>query len=96
MKQDIEFALDIGKKERHRLLFRWKQFPGAAQAWVDGDEVLYERHFAGTESTRRYEVSVGAYEKHTVIIEKTKPEFFGGLRKQAFEVLVDGNPVGVY
>lgn len=91
-----DVAFEVGREEKHHVEFRWGQFWGLARIWVDGVEVLHERHNFGLSLTRRYEVSVGDVEIHSVAIEKRRPRVNAGLRKQTLLVFVDGDLVAKY
>jgi hypothetical protein len=95
-KWDVEFEFDVGSSEKHHVSFAWGQAWGEASVNVDGREVLREKHPFGIKKIRRYEVPVGDSEVHSVVIEKQKPVLAGGVRKQTFRVLVDGDLLGEY
>jgi hypothetical protein len=92
-----DFTFDIGVTEKHHVRFRWGQWWGLARITVDGLEVLRERHNFGP-SIRRYEVSVGESEVHSVVIEKVRPfnDIFAGFSKMTFRLIVDGDLVAEY
>ena len=95
-KLDVDFAFDVGESEQQHVAFHWGSFWGVARIWVDGIEVCRDRHTFGTENVRKYEVSVGITEVHSVVIEKTKTSVLGGSRKSSFRAFVDDNVVGEY
>ena len=92
-KWDVDFSFDVGLAERHHLSFHWRQAWAEASIEVDGLQVLKQKHPFGIRSVRRYQVSVGDSEHHSIVIEKRKPLAWGGIRKQSFRVLVDGKLV---
>lgn len=96
MEQDVDFTIEVGHAERHHVRFQWQQFGGLALIAVDGTEVLRERHIYGIKLTRRFQVTIGSSERHSILIEKTKPALFAGIRKQAVRAFVDGTLVGEY
>src|ERR1700753_4055586 len=89
-KWDVDFSFRVGNVEVHSIDFHWAQGPAEAVVNVDGVETLRERHPFGMKSLRRYELTVGRDEIHTVLIEKRKPFAWGGVRQQTFRVYVDG------
>jgi hypothetical protein len=91
---DVDFTLPVGQSERHEVGFTWRQGWAEAVMTVDGAEVLRERHPWGMRTVRRYQVSVGTSERHTVTVEKRKPWAWGGVRKNSFRVFVDGQVAG--
>ncbi len=69
---------------------------------VDGIEVFKMRKTFGFRKLRRYELSVGTSEVHSLVIEKRLRIERGphptpaGLREQDFSVLVDGRLIGQF
>lgn len=96
MNLGIDFEFDVGDVEQHHVQFRWGQVFGLAQIWVDGAEVLRERHIFGFDTTRSYQVLVGTDEVHSVRIEKVRPQYLSGFRKQGCRAFVDGRFIGDY
>jgi hypothetical protein len=82
-------SVEVGASERHVVAFQWRQGPAEMIITVDGVEALRERRPFGVRRTRQYEVTVGQRERHRVIVEKTKPPAYGGVRQNSFRVLVD-------
>jgi hypothetical protein len=89
---DVNLSFEVGGTERHHVDFHWDAKWATATARVDGEVVLHERHPFGIRKIRRYQVSVGASEPHSVVFEKRKPlaALGGAWRRQSFTVLVDG------
>jgi hypothetical protein len=48
---------------------------------------------ASVRLVKRYELTVGDREAHSVVIEKERKLFFAGFRKQKYRVLIDGRLV---
>lgn len=94
MSLGLALAFEVGHEEKHFVEFRWSQVLGLARIWVDGREVLRERHNFSLHRTRRYKVTVGDVEIHSVVIEKTRPLWFAGFRRQGCRAFVDGDRVG--
>lgn len=90
-KWDLDFSFDVGTSEVHHVTFHWRQWWGEAIIDVDGIQVLRERNPFALQSLRQFEVFVGSLEGHHVVIEKHKHRALGGLRRQSFRVLVDGD-----
>jgi hypothetical protein len=95
-KWDRDFAFDVGDAERHRVEVRWGQAGGLAEICVDGRPALRDRVQFTFRRTQRYRVDVGETEVHSVTVEKRRRSVFGGLQKQTFRALVDGQVVGEY
>jgi hypothetical protein len=95
---DIDFAFDVGDTEKHRVGFHWGQLFGRIRITVDFIEVMHKNQAITLRSktTRRFELSVGEDEVHDVLIEKIRPRFLGGARKQKCRAFVDGELVGEY
>lgn len=95
---DIDFALEVGEVEKHRVAFHWGQLLGRVRITVDWEEVVEKNRPLTLRSTRtrRFEFPVGHTEKHDVVIEKTSPRLLAGARKQKCQVFVDGRLVGEY
>jgi hypothetical protein len=96
---DIDFEFDVGEEEKHRVAFHWGQLWGKLRITVDGVEVVQKNQpFSLFRSTkvRKFEFSVGEPESHAVVIEKTKPRFMGGARRQRCRAFVDGELYGEY
>jgi len=89
---DVDVSFDVGSAERHHVSFHWDAKWGTAIVQVDGQVALRERHLLGIRKFRRYELSVGEAEQHSVVIEKRKPlaALDGSWRHQSFVILVDG------
>ena len=95
---DIDFAFDVGEKEKHRVEFHWGQLFGRVRVTVDDVEVVQhnrprcsDRRRAGSSSSPS-----GEHEVHAVVIEKISHRFLGGARKQKCQAFVDGELVGEY
>ena len=95
---DIDFALEVGDEEKHRVAFHWGQLWGRVRITVDSEEVVQKNRPFTLRSTRtrKFEFSVGHTEVHAVVIQKTSPRLLGGARKQSCQVFVDGELVGEY
>jgi hypothetical protein len=92
---NIDFAIDVGKEEKHRVAFHWGQLFGRVRITVDGVQVVEKNQALSFRSprTKKFEFSVGQAEVHDVVIEKTRKRFLGGARKQGCRVVVDGELV---
>ena len=95
---DIDFGFDVGEEEKHRVEFHWGQMFGRIRITVDDEEVVQKNQALRLTSTklRKFEFAVGTEEKHHVLIEKEKPRFLGGARKQTCRAFVDGELIGEY
>lgn len=95
---DIDFALDVGKEEKHRVAFHWGQVFGRVRITVDDVQVVEKNQAISLRSprTKKFEFSVGQAEVHDVVIEKTRRRILGGARRQQCRVVVDGEVVAQY
>jgi hypothetical protein len=95
---DIDFAVDVGTEEPHRVAFHWGQVFGRVRITVDGEQVMEKNQPVSLRSprTRKFEFSVGQAEVHDVVIEKTRKRILGGARKQQCRVVVDGEEVAQF
>ena len=93
---DRDFAFDVGNTERHRVEVRWSQAGGLAEIRVDGRPALRDRAQFTLRRTQRYQIDVGENEVHSITVEKRRRAALGGLQKQTFRALVDGQLVGEY
>jgi hypothetical protein len=92
----VDFEIEVGVSEKHRVGFHWNQFWGVVRIDVDSIQVLRKLSFIARQASRRYEVSVGSSEVHKVVVERTKTPLYGSLEQQAFRVFVDDRFVGDY
>jgi hypothetical protein len=95
---DIDFAFDVGIEETHHITFHWGQLLGRIRITVDGEEIVQHNQALSlrSETTRKFEFSVGQSEVHQVLIEKTRKRVLAGARKQICRAYVDGQFVGEY
>jgi hypothetical protein len=95
MRLDIDFALDVGEEEKHRVAFHWGQLFGRVRITVDDVQVVEKNQAISLRfaRTKKFEFSVGQVEVHDVVIEKTSKRVLGGARKQDCRVVVDGEVV---
>jgi hypothetical protein len=93
---DVGFGFDVGSTERHRVSFAWGQWRTEAAIFVDGTRVFRKRSFFAFRVLNRYEVTVGDHERHSVLIERTKPTLLGAFRQNSFRAFVDGQLVAQY
>jgi hypothetical protein len=91
-KWNVDFEFSVGQTETHQIRFSWDQWRGEAKLVVDGQEALRdlrERHEFLSKRVKRFEISVGESEVHSVIVEQRIPKLYGGIRKHTFRVLID-------
>jgi hypothetical protein len=93
---EMEFTVEIGAEERHRLHTKFDQVFGQVKVEVDGKNVAQDWRSFSLHRTRRYEFVVGTKESHDVVIELTRKGVVGGFRSQTCQVFVDGESVGAY
>jgi hypothetical protein len=92
----LEFEFDVGVAERHRVRYSFNKTWGGVEIDVDGQPMTREVGLFSLSTTRRWRLRVGQHEQHEVVIEKTRPLLYAGLRRQTCRVLVDGQPAGEY
>jgi len=92
----LDFEFEVGESERHRVHFSFDQFWGTVRISVDGRKVIRDLRLFSLSTTKRYRFTVGAQERHEVVIEKTRPLMVAGFRPQVARVFVDGGLVGEY
>jgi hypothetical protein len=85
---DVFYEFDVGKVERHHVVFHWDQAWGVVTLSVDDVPRLRKRHFFGG-LVHRYEITVGVDEVHEVAIEKHRPMVLAGARTHTFVLYVD-------
>jgi hypothetical protein len=98
MRLDIDFEIEVGETEKHRVAFHWGQLFGQVRITVDGVEVVQENKALRFRSSpvRTFAITVGDQEPHAVVFEKTNKRVVGGARRQSCRALVDGELVGQY
>ena len=89
----MKFSFEVGEHERHRVGFSFNQFWGQVEILVDGESVRRDLALFSLNLVRRYAFTVGAAERHDVVIEKERKLFLAGLRAQKYRVFVDGKLV---
>jgi hypothetical protein len=89
----MKFSFTVGINEQHRVDFSFDQFIGNLEIKVDGQTAVKDFRIASLKLTKRYELVVGAAEKHQVVIEKKRKLFLAGMRTQRYRVFVDGKLV---
>jgi hypothetical protein len=92
----MQFSFTVGINEQHRVDFSFDQVVGNLEIKVDGQTAVKDFRFASLKVTKRYELTVGANEKHHVAIDKIRKLFFGGLRPQQYRIFIDGQLVQTY
>lgn len=92
----MEFTVEIGNEEKHRLHMKFDQVFGHVHVEIDGKSVAHDWRSFSLHRTRRYELSIGRDESHDVVIELTRKGVVGGFRSQSCQVLVDGTSIGTY
>jgi hypothetical protein len=91
----MKISFEVGTEEKHRVDFSYHSFSGRTTITVDGESAqlknpwLLTTHF-NTEFVKRYEFDIGRKEVHDVVIEHTRPKYFGGFFPHDFVVYLDG------
>ena len=80
----------VGVYERHQVCFSFDKVWGRLSITVDAVPVTKELRMFSVSLSKRYEFVVGVQERHQVVIEKTRPLLFAGLRAQPCRAYVDG------
>jgi len=89
----MQFSFMVGVNEKHRVDFSFDQFIGNLEIRVDGQPAVKDFRMFSVSLTKRYEFTVGAEEKHAIIIEKKRKLFLAGLRPQQYRIFIDGQLV---
>ena len=91
----MQFALDIGDREKHRIELRRSPWSGTLRITVNGQAVAGKSPWdmfthCNYRFVDRYEFTVGEREKHQVAMVHERPLRWAGLRRQHYRVYVDG------
>jgi len=92
----LDFDLEVGEAERHRVYFHWNQFWGISEIDVDGRKVIRKARPFGFAITSRYRFTVGESERHEVLIEKKRPLLYAGFRPQVVRIFIEGQFLSEY
>ena len=92
----LEFELEVGEVERHRVRFFFDQFWGPVRISVDGRLVIRGFRMFSLSTSKLYRFTVGDRERHEVVIELVRPRMWAGFRRQRCRVFVDRRSVGEY
>jgi hypothetical protein len=92
----LKFDFEVGDSERHEVHFAFNQAWAQLSISVDGEKVIKDFKMFSASLTDTYRFTVGVDEKHEVVIEKRRPLFLAGFRKQKCSVFVDGEMVGTF
>lgn len=92
----LEFELEVGEVERHRVRFFFDQCWGPVRISVDGRLVIRGFRMFSLSTTKLYRFTVGDRERHEVVIELVRPRMLAGFRRQRCRVSVDRSSVGEY
>lgn len=86
----------VGVNEPHQVDFSFDQFIGNLEIKVDGQTAVKDFRSVSLKLAKRYELVVGAAEKHLVVIEKKRKLFLAGMRPARYRVFIDGALVQTY
>ena len=75
------------------MTFFFDKIWGRLSIAVDGQPVHRELRVASVDLVKRYQFTVGAEERHEVLIEKERKLLFAGFRPQRCRAYVDGQLV---
>ena len=90
----MEFGFEVGISEKHQVQLQRNWFTGKQVILVDSHPVATTSpfnpgtHFSVKHSTK-HEFSVGDIEKHTVQIERVRPDIFAGCMPHTFRIFID-------
>jgi hypothetical protein len=84
----VKLSFEVGA-EKNRVDFSFDPIWGRLAISVDGVRRERDFHVFSMRLVRRYELTVGDEETHTVAIEKERKLFFAGFRRQQYRVFVD-------
>ena len=85
----MKIVFDVGKEEKHYVVFTFSQLFGSIEIQVDGVQITSETQMFSHQLVKNYEFDVGVKEKHSVRIEKERKLFLAGFRKHKYRVFVD-------
>jgi hypothetical protein len=94
----MEFTLEVGVQEKHKIDYYRHWFLGTERLQADGQLIanrsaISPSNYVSFPLCRRYEFTIGQTEKHVIILEKTRPLLLAGFRPHLYRVLVDGQQV---
>lgn len=89
-KSGVQLEFDVGRRERHHVVYRFNQMWGGLQITVDGVPVVNTVRTYSLSTTNCYEFVVGKNEIHQVRIEKLRSAFLAGVQPQVVTAYVDG------
>ncbi len=87
--RSMQLELEVGRHEKHHVVFSFNKFWGNLAITVDGSPVVRDLRIASVSLTKTYRVQVGVHEKHEVRIEKDRALFLAGARRQPVRAYVD-------
>lgn len=86
----MQLRFEVGRDERHVVVFRFNKFWGNLSITVDDAIVVRDFRLVSVKLTKSYTFTVGVHERHAVRIDKTRAVAFAGLRPQPVNAYVDG------
>jgi hypothetical protein len=90
----MEFSVEIGENEKHRIEVKRNWWTGRMSISVDSQPVITKSPYNPTthvslKLSHKYEFSVGDTEKHEVRIERIRPLLFAGFSSHTYRIFVD-------
>ncbi len=85
----MKFSFEVGTSEKHQVEFYFNQMWGNLYISVDGQKIMKDFEIMDLEFTKKFNIIVGAVEKHYIRIEQERCKIFGGLRKQKYRAFID-------
>ena len=85
----MEIVFDVGKEEKHYVVFTFNQLFGTVEIQVDGIQIMSETQMFSHELIKTYMFDVGNKEIHSVRIDKERKLILAGFRKHKYRVFVD-------
>ena len=92
----MEFEFEVGDRERHTVQYSFDKWSGKLSIKVDGLLAESDRTVFGMNLVARHRITVGAGERHEVVIERRRKLFLAGFRQMTCRAFVDGQLVGEY
>jgi hypothetical protein len=89
-RHNLDFDLPVGVNEQHTVHYFRNAFTGRVRIAVDGQPEQKHLELLSFSLQKRYELSVGHLEKHSLVFAKTRKLILAGIRNQTVTVYIDG------
>lgn len=85
----MKIAFDLGKAEKHYVVFSFNQIFGSIEIQVDGIQIINKTEFFSHQLVKTFMFDVGTKEIHSVRIVKERKLILAGFRKHKYRIFVD-------